>query len=87
MPVDKEKIIAHLNKEWADKGCPMCRGRSWNVIPEIYETMESISQALKTGESRYMLEIPVVCETCGLVLHVSARIMGLIEPEPPRYPM
>lgn len=75
---DNTKVIAHLQKKWGSKACPMCDKGPWNVQDSTYQFAEYNEGSLVVG-GPVIPVVPVICGNCGHTILINAIVAGVIQ--------
>lgn len=79
---ESAKAIAHLQRKWMGKPCPMCGVGNWNVQDSTYQLLEFNQGSMVIG-GPVIPVIPVVCSNCGNTILVNAILAGVVKAEVP----
>jgi len=82
--LDARKLIAHLNRKWGNRACPMCQANDWNVQSSMFQLLQFSQGSLVVG-GPVIPVIPVVCANCGntiLINAIVAEVLRQPRPEP-----
>jgi transcription elongation factor Elf1 len=70
MKIKQEKLRAYLDRLQKDNRCTLCGAQKWNVSDEVFTMI---------GWENHINSIVIVCENCGKMHFVHAKIAGLYD--------
>jgi len=80
MYINAEKAGKYLEEKWGAATCPMCKCDKLVLSLPVYEINEYGVPA-EAHRTAVMPLIAVMCDNCGLVLHVNAIAAGIVNEE------
>ncbi len=76
MKVDRKKFENHINK-FALKPCPLCGQLNWTFVDMVFQLPEFNPDPDDPSIGKSYPVVPVMCETCGNTIFISAIVAGL----------
>ena len=78
---DMSRIRDYLTIKWSKSACPMCGGRQWQVIPEVFELRPIGKPASDEDKQGVLPLVGVICNGCGMSLTLSSKFVDAASKE------
>jgi hypothetical protein len=75
-----KKVIERIRAKGEPPTCTVCGSQSWSITPYLAEVRMFHGRDFVLGGTSIPL-VPVICNTCGNTLLISAIVLGIIDRE------